>query len=189
MKKSILLCAVAISVSVLMSCASTKQTKVLGMDQEEVNWWESPLLAERKATKILGEEGIAAIGKSSLSGVACEKAARTDGRAALAQRIQTAVNDVTKVHTAGDNDRDSTETFSEEVEAIASTLLVGSEQLLQYVDEDTGITYVLMFMPFDALDKKFKSAAMKASSADLKEAMNNLTIDEFRASLYSQSDY
>lgn len=171
MKKIFLAICVALAATILVGCASTKKTI------EKQNWWESEFVADKVANELMEEPAITGIGKSSLSGVTAQKAAKADARVSLAQRIGTTVSN--EIASSLENEDDK-ETYKEEATLVANQVLSGSMQLAQMVDEDSGITYVLMGLPLAGLDKKLQSASMKTNNKEVREFMNTLTIEQLK---------
>lgn len=157
--------------ALFVSCGSTN----LAGNNE---WWHNSLKADRIATTEFGEQAIAAVGQSTLSATTAEKAARADGRAALAQRISTVVKNRVKSKLGEENRDEAKESYDEDIDLIANQVLSGSAQVDYYFEEKTGKTFVLMGLPLAGLDKNLQSASMKTNNKVVREALNELTEEQ-----------
>lgn len=172
MKKSLLVLAGALLCSAFMGCKSTQVAK------GNESWVHNEYLAGKMATEIMGEPAIAGVGRSNLTGITGEKAARADGRVALAQRISTVVaNEVANAN--GQNLGDEAfEQYGEATTLIANAVLSGSVQIDMKKEEET--TYVLMGLPLNGLDKQLQSASMKTNNKEVRDFMNTLTVEQLQ---------
>lgn len=173
MKKIIFAALALLAVSLLAGCATTKTSygqsaTAMAKKAGAPDWYFKGNLRDDK--------GIYAVGRSSFSDeIVSEKAARVDGRANLAQMVESAVNYI------GENtitaDTETKKEFKEQSKVITNQILVGSMQVDRF-DLD-GKVSVLMFQPYEDILKQFKSAAMKQENEKLKTFMAELTMDQF----------
>lgn len=174
MKKIFGIVCAALVAGMLTGCASNKK------ETGNKNWWHNEVLASNIATDIMGEAAIGGVGRSTLSGVAAEKAAKADARASLAQVIGTTVADAIANDLDAETDDDNKEKFSQETRLVANQVLSGSQQVDYYYDEKSETTYVLMGLPLEGLDKKLKSASMKTNNKEVRDFLNTLTNEELK---------
>lgn len=170
MKKILILAFSLILLSMMVGCASTK--KVAASDNQKTKI-EAPDWYLRGAKK--SADGIYAIGRSNLSDSAmAEKAARVDGRAALAQMIESKVSHA--VDTYSEYDKDTKHYLKESTRIVSNQVLVGSTQVDKF--EFNGEVSVLMFLPYEDMLKQLKSSAEKQEDANLRDFLNNLTVEQ-----------
>lgn len=168
----VLFCAL-FATALFVGCGSTKQTG-------NKEWWHNEFLAGKIATEIMGEPAIAGVGASNLSGISAEQSARLAARGALAQRIGDAVSDERKRTLDGATGNEDAEKFNQDLKGVSEQVLSGAAQVDYYFDEQKGTTYVLMGLPLEGLDKKLQSASMKSNNKEVREFMNQLTIEKMK---------
>lgn len=173
MKKNLLIVLAVLAATVLTGCASSKQVKygesstAMAKKVGAPDWYFKGGLKD--------DAGIYAIGRSNLSDeIMAEKAARVDGRAALAQMIESAVSYVAENSLEYDNE--AKKYFKEQSSVISNQVLVGSTQVDRF--DLNGVVSVLMHQPYEDLIKKFKSAALKQDDSKLKKFLTDLTIEQ-----------
>lgn len=174
MKKIILIAAAALTVSLISGCASSKN----------LNYGQSSTAMARELgapdwyfRDIKDDKGIYAVGRADFSDeIVSEKAARVDGRARLAQMLESAMNYIGENSASADTE--TKKAFKENTKQITNQILVGS-MMVDRFDID-GKVSVLMFQPYEDLVKKVKSQAMKQDNEKLKNFMADLTVEQFR---------
>lgn len=175
MKKLVLFLSAVFTMTLFIGCGSTKQPT------GNTEWWHNEYLAGKIATSIMSEPAIAGVGKSALSGIAAEKAARADARASLAQRISTVVSDEITKSIGNQTDDDTQESYKQATGLVANSVLSGSVQIDYHLDKETGETYVLMGLPLNGLDKQLQSASMKTNNKEVRDFMNKLTNEQLKS--------
>lgn len=182
MKKLLFVVLSAVVISLFAGCASTKTVKYGESSTAMAKKLGAPEWYFKGGLK--DEAGIYAVGRSNLSDeIMAEKAARVDGRAALAQMIESAVSYVAE--NTLEYDAEARKYFKEQSQVISNQVLVGSTQVDRF--DVNGVVSVLMFQPYDDLIKKFKSAALKQDDTRLKSFLTDLTIEQFKEGLENSS--
>jgi len=175
MKKSLLLVAAGLAVLLLAGCASNKKVEYGQSSSAMAKKLGAPDWYFKGGLK--DDAGIYAVGRSNLADeIMAEKAARVDGRAALAQMIESAVSYVAENSLEYDNE--SKKYFKEQAKVVSNQVLVGSTQVDRF--DINGVVSVLMHQPYDDLIKKFKSAALKQDDERLKRFLTDLTAEQLR---------
>ena len=167
MKKIILLVLFVLSLSILAGCATTKNVTEQSEKIEAPEWYL------RGAKK--GSSGIYAIGRSNLSDKAmAEKAARVDGRAQLAQMVESTVSHV--VDSLVEYDSETKRYLKESTKIVSNQVLVGSTQEDKFYFN--GEMSVLMFLPYENMILQLKNSASSQSEKKLKEFLSELTVEQ-----------
>lgn len=182
MKKNVVIILSVFAVLLFAGCASTNKIKYGESASQMAKKLGAPDWYFKSG--LVDDAGIYAVGRSDLTDVLmAEKAARIDGRAALAQMIESAVSYAAE--NSLEYDSESRKYFKEQTQVISNQILVGSKQVDRF--DMNGVVSVLMQQPFDDLIKKFKSAALKQDDERLKKILTDLTVEQFKEILENSS--
>jgi len=170
MKKFTLIVLCVLSLGFVTGCATTNAVPEEKVKVEAPDWYLNG--AKRSP------DGIYAIGTSTLSDpLMAEKAARIDGRAALARSLETTVNRV--VGGLATYDNDSKKYLIEHTKIVSNQVLVGSKQV--DIFSFNGEVSVLMFLPYEDMLKQLKSAAETENDEKLKNFFDELTVEQIQS--------
>ncbi len=176
MKKILIALCSALLVAGLVGCGSTSTVGNSARDMAEKDglpaWYNGAGLADGD-----GKAGWYGVGKSTLTNpVMAEKAARLAAREDLSQRMATGLQSVaTQTMSVEDP-----EAFENQVTGITNNVITGAVQKDFCIDSKRGVTAVLMYMPFDSMLSKFKSAAMNQSDKKMRALLDSLTLESLQ---------